>query len=125
MTKAEIIALTERCEGATAEEQRDLLILAAQTLRPEWFKMGKPTKDIEAFVRWCAKVDAEAYESAAMTLVPGNALTWHVGKHLKTGEGQAYILAPGRRDPHYVVATTPALALTSASLRAIAEGMEE
>lgn len=125
MTKAEIIALAERVEGAEGlDRELDRLIAFATGWRmrdgdwiePRGFRLPIGTLAVPPF--YTASLDA------AMTLVPGNALTWHVGKHIKTGEGQAYILTPGRRDPHYVVANTPALALTSASLRAIAEEMD-
>lgn len=58
---------------------------------------------------------------AGMTLVLSSAREWHTGKHFKGG-GVAYILCGlTLRDPIYVVAATPALALCAAALRAKAE----
>ena len=53
----------------------------------------------------------------AMTLVPA-CREWHAGKQFKGG-GSAYILCSKvLRDPIYVSASTPALALCAAALRA-------
>jgi hypothetical protein len=120
MTKAEIIALAERCEGASAAQQDELIDDAWDVLGPirHW--------TAEQAARIAEMLDAEAYESAAMILVP-HGLLWT----MDSWEGSRWS-AGIWCDRRWLVHTsekrtskTPALALTSASLRAIAEGMEE
>ena len=59
----ELLALAERCEQATADQQRELLLEAFEALTAEF--VATPSA-----IRFVQMLDAEAYESAAMTLVP-------------------------------------------------------
>lgn len=131
MSAEELLQLAEKVEGLSGPNRDvDVLIALAQ---PETFfnagpryagaedRIGKRMPDGDHIPGQDEHMLVPAYTAsldAAMTLVPEDALTWHAGKHLKTGEGQAYVLVPDRRDPLYVVTATPALALTAAALRA-------
>lgn len=98
-------SLIERIEAAKGPDRElDLLIM-------RWVEnIGGPA---ESALRYTENMDA------AMTLVPADCPEWHAGKHYKTGQGQAYIIAPvALPDPIYVLAATPALALCAASLKA-------
>lgn len=71
--------------------------------------------------RFYELLDAEAFESAAMTLVP-EGLEWGVG--FEMGRGTAFTnKADGSSFSHDWVAATPALALCASALRAIAHQM--
>jgi len=107
-----LVQLAERCEAATGPSFELEREIADAVWRAKWGK--RRPKDI-------APQPCTSSLDAALMLVPEGALTWHAGKHMKTGEGQAYILVPGQRDPIYAVAATPALALTAAALRALAK----
>lgn len=111
-------ALIERLEGATADEQRELLIAAygaIHGLNP-CLEDGLPTQ--EGAHRFLAMLDAEAYESAALTLVPAHC-SCAVYVH-SDGKGGAEVSAMfGQRAAD---APTPALAICIASLKARAGG---
>lgn len=99
-----LIDLAARVEAAEASEQRAMLYEAFHALRlPGEYHFDK-------------MLDAEAYESAAMTLVPERRNT-----ELRIPLGaraEAYIWEPGQIPPHIGHAATPALALVAAALRA-------
>jgi hypothetical protein len=125
-----LLVLAQRCEAADASEQRELLIEAflaalgpAKTMRrvtgswawhPKWFAFTK-------------MLDAEAYESAAMTLLPeAEGVGWRMtdGAGGPTAEVWCFDYDTGRELYHVGAnpTATPALALVAASLRARAEG---
>ena len=106
--------LAERCEKATAEQQRELLLEAFETLTAAFVATPSAIK----FVRM---LDAEAYESAAMTLVPegwtydayqGPSGQPHRWKLRTIGDGDKFYTEVEAK------AATPALALCAAALRA-------
>jgi hypothetical protein len=115
--------LIARLEAATADHQRELLFEAFEAVHPypghehylvdeidwTWDRLRQP---------FIAMLDAEAYESAALTLVPEgwnwgifmrhdwpkqNAQVWHREREASTKHGEA---------------ATPALAIAAATLRA-------
>jgi hypothetical protein len=139
MTKAEIIALAERCEGAEGPD-RELDANIYQALHPHmhpikalpvgrFFNPSRISERIAAQYITSGTALAPYYTAsldAAMTLVPSGFL-WT----MDSWEGSRWS-AGIWRDRRWLVHTsekrtskTPALALTSASLRAIAEGMED
>ena len=66
----DLLALAERCEKATAEQQRELLEAAYTAIfgHPPVHEYRQPDgQRVTAFLRM---LDAEAFESAAMTLLP-------------------------------------------------------
>jgi hypothetical protein len=106
------LELAERCEAATGPD-RELDTEIYITVKPDG---NAPWGTLVAASRhpdrgFTASLDA------AMSLVPEGVIEWHAGKHFKSENGAAYILAPWSRDPFYVVGATPALALTAACLR--------
>lgn len=120
--KERLVELAERCEKATAEQQRELLLEAFETLTAAFVATPSAIK----FVRM---LDAEAYESAAMTLVPEWAKlhflqdteydnpaekTWSA--NLRAREEKAR--EPGFGSEWQSWCATPALALCAAALRA-------
>ncbi len=124
---ANLLEVATRVEGARAEEQRELLIAAFETFKgprdsyvpgrirrwhPQWFAFEK-------------MLNAEAFESAAMTLVPEGG-SFQVSRGMDADRtGFANISVAGD-DPavepkdFHAFAATPALALTAAALRALA-----
>lgn len=110
----DLLELAARCEaadGASYELERE--IAAA---------VGHPSVTASSFAMQYEGIRLPNYTAsldAAVSLVPNDVREWHCGKHYKTGQGQAYMLAPkALRDPIYCLATTPALALCAAALRA-------
>lgn len=127
--------LIARLEAATADQQRELLIEAFEAFHPypgprhylvteidwSWDRMRD---------RFMRMLDAEAYESAALTLVPeGYAVevslwpkqTSHceiIGTHLRNDE----YWHTGKDGKWRSQAATPALAIVIAALRAKGEG---
>jgi hypothetical protein len=116
MTKrADLLALASRVEAGTAEQQADLI-------QDAWDMMGP-------LVRWTPEqarkfgimIDAEAYESAALMLVPDGAVR-RSGDSARGLMGTFFcdmILEDGR--DFHALANTEAGAITAASLRALAE----
>lgn len=121
-----ILELAERCEKATADDQRDLLAQAWQAVRgpkpdsdyqPRRTPMFSPDWErwVERDCRFSNLLQAEAYESAAMMLVPEG---W-TGIIPVTGGDEAWLWPKGGTFKGFRVnAATPALALTAACLRA-------
>lgn len=123
MTKAETLrALADRVEKATAEQQGDMLEAA-------WNAVGhiaRPTPEkASSFAR---KIDAEAYESAALMLVPEGEGHWpqvyYTGINPNNPNSQrcrVEIWGNGQRRRARSNAATPALAFCAAALRAQAQ----
>lgn len=117
---ATLLALAERCEAADASEQRELLweaFLALQA-RPDDHTPG--VKEWSwLWNRFNLMTGAEAYESAAMMLVPEGygvkVRRWVNGR----GAAGCY---PSESADDWHNAATPALALCAAALRARAGG---
>jgi hypothetical protein len=116
-----LIALAERVEAASADEQATLLIEAFDLIdwrskpgaagsvryNPRWFKFDK-------------MIRAEAYESAAMMLVP-EGMGYGVADP-KNGVRPSGLIFDGQGLAIERRAATPSLALTAAALRARAAG---
>lgn len=116
MSARELDALAERVEQATPEQQRDMLGLAWTALHPGPI-FGTDQEPL--WGRFLKMLCAEAYESAAMSLVPeglSGRLSWCAGA------AAAEVYSPGKLGAATgtVAAATPALALTAAALRALA-----
>lgn len=107
-----LLALSERVEKAAAREQWEMLDEARSVL------VGMGLLDFGVRARFNRFLDVEAYESAAMTLVPeGNdALV----RRFPDGRGGAHVYPAMRATLPMLSAATPALALTAACLRALA-----
>lgn len=134
-----LLELAERCEGASADEQREMLLLAFEAAMPmprptriarqpdgaHWpgDGIGPYTSEFSAWSemgrRFRKMLDALAFESAAMMLVPEG---WNGFIRFSTeNEAMAGIYDPADGfwgDPSQSLGKTPALALTAASLRA-------
>ncbi len=125
MDKAELLALAERCEAVTAEMQGKLIEEAWTMIHHEGYP---PEGDWDT----CKKcdffyhiLDARAYESAALMLVPeGASFQLHVHPDLIRGMWCGIFPDPEGEDRFSSSAATPALALTAASLRAAVAMME-
>lgn len=157
MTKADLIALAERVERAGVTMQRELLVEAFSIICPCPPRSWKPVpiqaaildprhkSAIQAVTAWrqsearfIRMLNAKAYESAAMTLVPPQpwrlaTLAYYPPVNFQRKNGWFVNLSSdvppfpeGWRhvDTVVVYAATPSLALTAASLRAIAEEMD-
>lgn len=114
MNRDTLIELAGRVEKAGADDQRALLSLACEAL------MGASRLEYGAAARCLGFIDAGAYESAAMTLVPEgfgcriwmpNSSSDELPRVTLWGNHRTYA-------PYDTEATTPALALTAACLRA-------
>lgn len=118
MNKA-LIELAAQAEKASADQQADLLKEAYQALRGVWPDAGDWHQAHEA-KRFARMVNAEAFESAAMTLVPVGLfplLDFSVAHcRLRARHGLELRDVAGAR----ALAAVPALALLAAALRAIA-----
>lgn len=100
--------LAARVEAAEAREQRALLLdTVFEIAAGEW-----PTSKA---ARFCTLIDAEAYESAALMMVP-EGWGWSIHTSDFPGAFIAEVELEGRE--HGARATTPALALACAALRA-------
>lgn len=125
MTRDELNALADRVGTATAKQQCDMLLRAYEAIfgGPECSPVDKwPGYLSPRWDRFHAMLDAEAYESAAMTLVPKSFWLERLGE-CGGGRFRAEIIER-TSDPEYgwcESAATAALALTAASLRAIAQ----
>ena len=113
----DLLDLAARVEAAGADEQYQMLAMAFDAVFPEHELQGTPhiewKHEYRAFRNMLA---AEAYESAAMMLVPdGYAFGCGHGTDLERFPGWAWC---GKDEGAYIFAETPALALTAACLRA-------
>jgi hypothetical protein len=117
MTK-DLLALAERCEQAAAEQQRDLLEEAWWALSGMASSRARGLAAIDQ--RFLKMLEAEAYESAAMTLVP-EGMDWQVGHGIETEHGgrPSNYAWCGEGEGELRFAATPALALCAAALRTI------
>lgn len=131
MTKTDLLALADKCEVADASEQRELLEAAWRKLRGDEFV----TSGVNYFYRFQAMLDAEAYESAALMLLPDmTGKEWSLDYALRDerfGPYQARFNQwaakddPEEMSPQWIAnGYTPALAITAAALRARAEECE-
>ena len=120
MQTSELIA---RFETATADQQRELLSEA-------WLAINGPSPGLwnDGFSEWIERkaifdtlLDAEAYESAALTLVPAD---WHLSLNGVNDSWHATINDTrfGKAGFETGYAPTPALAIVIARLRARNEG---
>lgn len=123
MNKATLLALAERVESAQAEQQAALFEEAVRAL--------SDARLISAAcaVRCAILIDVRAFLDAAAALVP-EGLYWTAGYgRMRPDEplGGAIITRPFRDRPPVAEgeAATPALALTTAALRARAAMMED
>ena len=107
-----LLELARRCERASANEQADVLIDAYEAIS----RTGRA--DYDWATRFMRFIDAEAYESAALTLIPDWASGWSAYK-----SGTAVVWPPisSKQDGFGAQAATPALALCAAALKARAQ----
>lgn len=139
MTKADLIALAEQCERAEGPSYAlDCAIWDAIYPGERQARFDKLTAKGQPYHKRLGPADFDGYVQplrsftasldAAMTLVPATYF-WTLGGNVHHGywiasintvnsEGEPWCVACGN------TAATPALALTSASLRAIAEEMD-
>jgi hypothetical protein len=120
LDKAGLVALAERVETLADESQ------LVRLLEPV---AGLLWKDAySGWVRFLELANVKAWESAAMTLTVG--LPWPVNVTMATAYGSASVMPcdgqstgiHDKRGGHCGYASTPALALTAAAIRAIAAG---
>jgi hypothetical protein len=130
--------LAERVEAATANDAPELLLLSLEAIL---LAEGHARDNIEANARvdrFCELLEAKAFLDAAMTLVP-EGWNWLCRDDIEERGSFANVSRPDARHiidtwdedrmsfyasdtngSNYARATTPALALTAAALRAIA-----
>jgi hypothetical protein len=113
--------LADQCEQATAEQQRELLGRAFNALNPApHTSMSDLSKHAAKALRFRRMLDAEAYLDAAMMFCDGGIVK--VQMHPDLAKAYAEYYPPADLDGDGFRArskdTTPALALTAASLRA-------
>jgi hypothetical protein len=125
-----LMGLAERCEQAPAEEQREWLEQAFYAINeaPD-YGTDERAEWVEKSRRFHRLINADAFLDAAMTLVPEGCL-WRLeqrsGVERRDGiEHRSFNALAGLFDfdgysQLFAIAATPALALTAASLRAIA-----
>lgn len=127
MTKAETLrALADHVEKATADQQGEMLETAWNALGP----ITRPTP--EQATSFARKLDAEAYESAALMLVPEGEGHWpqvyYTGINPTNPNSQrcrVELWGKGLRRLARSNAATPALAFCAAALRAQAREARE
>ena len=108
------MTLIDRIASAQPEEQRELFEEGAYLLRPVWFAVATDWDD-PGYERFSAMLDAGAYLDAVLLMLPEDRPRWAV-----TGRNSATV---GNKDGApgplvWVFATTPALALLAAILKA-------
>lgn len=131
--RAELIALAERCEAAGAGEQEELLEYAWLLVNCEHETPDDSDEMMGLFDRLRAMLAAEAYESAALALVPPS---YRLGDLNERNSGdfgcalfprdflrqfstyEAYVDTVHENTIWRGAAPTPALAIAAASLRA-------
>lgn len=116
-TPETLTALAARCESLTADEQRSgfdraLRVLGDIGLAPE----GMAANEDSLWVSLLA--DSGAYESAALALIPENAV--YSGGRVADGRFVAQVVLPGGAGGHSRGAGTLAMAWLAALLRAVA-----
>lgn len=122
--------LSDRLEQAEAGEQRELLLEAFAAAFPKPFRghyepLPEHSEWVGRRLVFIRKLDAEAFESAALSLVPEG---WRLGNLAtddpKDGGSTAHLVRIGAGyganpdDRRWATATTPALAICAAALRA-------
>lgn len=112
-----LLELAARCEAAIAEQQAPLLIEAFDLTNWRSRAKGRLVEHNPQWWRFDKMIRAEAFESAAMTLVPeGHDTQVHLFFG-RDGEGSAIVTPLKRIGLPRIFAATPALALTAAALR--------
>jgi len=111
-------SLAARCESATADEQRELIKSAADRI---WgFSFAPENIHPDVWVKRWAKfnlmLNAYAYVDAVIMLLP-EGLEWSAGR-LLNGTSVGSIWCDDREHEFEVEASTPALALLAAILKA-------
>ena len=125
-----LLELAARAEKAGADEQAAVLARTIDALVPP-HELGVPRADeqmieygVWADLRWrfMKMVAAEAYESAALLLVP-EGFAWSI-QFSDSTLGEAWLYPPDNKADvqFYASAATSALALCAASLRARTQG---
>jgi len=117
-----LTTLAERCESAGADEQRALLEEAWDCCPAVWATTKR------AYDLLSSRLDAHAYVDAALMFVP-EGMRYHLtvdptGGFAGAGSAMATVKTGVRQEEVYGEATTPALAILSASLRAWADRSE-
>ena len=107
------LTLATRCENAGPEMQRELL-------REAWKIIRQPCHTCAEWRAFAAMLDAEAYESAALSLKPEGWLRSFTDDPDDLGGVIAELWTKKRNA--WANASTPALALTAAILRAMEVG---
>lgn len=107
------MTLAERIEAAGVEQQRAMLEEAYHALLP----YNSPLYDHQHRARFIGLLDAEAYESAAMMLLPEGA-SWVIASHMMAANVFGYRNGSEYFDATSRYAATPALALAAAAIRA-------
>lgn len=121
--KDELLALAERVEAATVEQQRGLLTDAFHAING--FHPGGRDGQAAAWevlrMRFYGLIDAGGFLDAAMTMLD-DSYVWGVSKQERNPGRNYYYQASampfGPIAPGEATAATPALALTAAALRA-------
>lgn len=127
----DLLQLAERVEAATADQQNDALITAFYAIfpkpnpenEPEWPGSGhlRQPRYHAWYVRlrkFTAMLDAEAYESAALMLVPDGWMLLTLSDIAADGLTLCKLGAPDVHDAMSFGTSTRALAITAAALRA-------
>lgn len=119
MTKADLLALAARCEAATADRQASLIEEA-------WWAVNRNYADDR---RLRELLDAEAYLDAARTLVPAGMVwaLWRCDANCPDSAAIGPTPPSGQlmEERFTAEAATPALALTAACLRMLAEEIDD
>lgn len=112
-----LLELAERCEKATPEQQGQLIeqawdVLAEESAEFRAFALSTPESGFEnCAAKFGMALDARAYESAALMLVPEGWEWAYLDK-------KAIVRKSGSWSHSFGEASTPALALYAAALRA-------
>lgn len=115
-----MLALAERVEKATADQQAPLLIEAFDLVDWRQRRRGQIIENNPNWFRFDKMIRAEAYESAAMALVPEGLRGLEYEISVGGRKCSAWVYGAPRCH-----AATPALALVSAALRARHAEIEE
>lgn len=113
---SDLIELAKRCEKAGPDEQRELLLRA-------WVAVVPPLDS--PYGPFLNMVEVGAFESAALMLVPDDWTAWELHSHSARTRFSADLLRLGCDGGEHWArgrASTPALAIAAASLRARSAG---
>ena len=119
MSREELLALASRCEQATVDQQATLLLEAFDLTNWRSRRKGQLVENNPQWLRFDKMVRVEAFESAAMSLVPE---VWVLTLTVWESEAEARLeddrIHPVRLPSIVFEAASAALAIASASLRA-------